>query len=129
MQNNYGANVHSISFMRAVLTTTSSKTGTLGRRFRRGGGNVAVSELQIGGETIRIPAFSGTDDLDGFAPYVPNTERVLGLAERAEVRAISFEMLMPKRRFLKDCWCSQPLKHVVPFVCLLTSHSVNHANR
>lgn len=50
----------------------------MGRRFRRGGGNIAVSELQIGDDIVRIPAFSGTEDLAGFAPYVRNSDRVLG---------------------------------------------------
>jgi hypothetical protein len=61
--------------MRAFV---SSQLGGLGKRFRRGGGNIAVSELQIGDDIVRVPAFSGTDDLAGFAPYVKNSDRVLG---------------------------------------------------
>jgi hypothetical protein len=59
-----------------VRSVISSQSGGLGRRFRRGGGNIAVSELQIGDDIVRIPAFSGADDLAGFAPYVRNSDRV-----------------------------------------------------
>ncbi len=61
-----------------VRSAVSSQSGGLGRRFRRGGGNIAVSELQTGDDIVHIPAFSGTDDLAGFAPYTRNSDRVLG---------------------------------------------------
>lgn len=67
-----------VSVADEVRSVVSSQAGGLGRRFRRGGGNIAVSELQIGDDIVRVPAFSGTDDVAGFAPYVPNAQRTLG---------------------------------------------------
>jgi hypothetical protein len=43
----------------------------------RGGKNIAISDLEIAGKTIRVPAFSGPANAAGFAPFVPNESRVL----------------------------------------------------
>ena len=43
----------------------------------RGGKNIGIGELEIGGKTTRVPAFSGQADVPNFAPYVQNENRVL----------------------------------------------------
>ncbi len=56
---------------------TKLPTSPLRSKFLKGRGNVAIGELEVGGKTTTVPAFSGTDDLDGFAKYVENEKRVL----------------------------------------------------
>ena len=51
------------------------------KNFEKGFGNIGFGDYNIDGETGRIESFSGKENLEGFAEYIPNADRNLKATE------------------------------------------------
>ena len=64
-----------------VINSVKTNPGVLNNkvrnRYKQGGGNIAIADYNIDGETDRIESYSGKGNLPGFAEYVPNEQRKL----------------------------------------------------
>ena len=68
-----------------VVGSVDTQPGVLNnktrKKFEQGRGNIAYANYDIDGETGEIKSFSGAQNLEGFAEYIPNPERDLKATE------------------------------------------------
>ena len=68
-----------------VVNSVNTQPGAVNNRnrakFRQGRGNISFANYNIDGETGEIKSFSGKENLEGFAEYIPNEARDLKATE------------------------------------------------